>query len=136
MKATDEQIRAAYEAAGGNFRVGAAAIGMTKQGFGMRCHKLCLSPTGKRRDPPAASPASETTPDVPVAPTPSECDCGAWLPAFASTCHRCKRSGPGAYLSKRLLSFGQPSRSFGEERSSADKMVDNMSLYWRRKAAA
>ena len=124
---TDAEILAAYEASGGNFRAGAKLLGMSPQGFGLRCHGLHLSPTGKRQEAPIAT---ESATSVPVAPsTPEQCECGAWLPSFASVCHMCDKEGPGAHLLVALKAIGQP----GENRTEASRRVANMIAYWSRK---
>lgn len=129
---TDREILAAYEASEGNFHAGAKLLGMTRQGFGLRCHKLHLSPTGKRQEAPIVAGRASTDP-VAVAPTPEQHECGAWLPAFASVCHRCGKNGPGAHLLVALRALGQPPKP-GETRTEASRMVANMIVYWSRKA--
>lgn len=131
---TDQEILAAYETAEGNFRVGAKALGMTPQGFGLRCHKLHLSPTGKRQEVPVAAERAVTPPVV--APSkPEQCECGAWLPSFASVCHMCGKKGPGAHLLVALKTLGQRPKP-GETRTEASRRVANMIAYWSGKASA
>ena len=125
---TDEEILAAYEASEGNFAQGAKLLGMKRQGFSLRCHRLRLSPTGKRQETPIAT---EPAASAPVAPsTPEQCECGAWRPSFASVCHRCGKNGPGAHLLVALKDLGQSRDGMTE----ANRRVTNMIDYWSRKA--
>lgn len=128
---TDQEILDAHETSEGNFARGAKLLGMTAQGFGLRCHKLHLSPTGKRQEVPITTTCTSTDP-VAAPSTPEQCECGTWLPAFASVCHRCNKEGPGAHLLAALKTLGQRPKP-GEARTEASRMVANMISYWSHK---